>query len=84
MLFLREPLELREPGPDERPVTRLLFFIAPSPRAHLELLAQLSAALTRGGLRRLVLDAAPDAELFASLAPSDAPGASAAAGEARA
>jgi PTS system nitrogen regulatory IIA component len=84
MLFLREPLELREPGPDERPVARLLFFIAPSPRAHLELLAQLSAALTRGGLRRLVLDAAPDAELFASLAPSDAPGASAAAGEARA
>src|SRR5436305_7919733 len=34
-------------------VTRLFFFVAPSPRAHLELLARLSAALSRGGLRRL-------------------------------
>jgi hypothetical protein len=28
----------------------------------------LSSALSRGGLRRLVLDAAPDAEIFAALA----------------
>jgi PTS system nitrogen regulatory IIA component len=82
MLFLRDALSLSEAGPDERPVTRLLFFIAPSPRAHLELLAQLSATLTRGGLRPLVLDAAPDAELFASLARGVEPGAGAAAGPA--
>ena len=82
MLFLRDALELGEAGPDEQPVTRLLFFIAPSPRAHLELLAQLSAALARGGLRRLVLDAAPDADLFAALARGGEPGAEAGAGEA--
>jgi len=82
MLFLRDALELSESGPDERPVTRLLFFIAPSPRAHLELLAQLSASLARGGLRQLVLDAAPDADLFASLARGVESGAGAAAAEA--
>jgi PTS system nitrogen regulatory IIA component len=80
MLFLRDALAMSEAGPDERPVTRLLFFIAPSPRAHLELLAQLSAALTRGGLRQLVLDAVPDADLFASLSRAVEPGTAAAAG----
>src|ERR1044072_4225612 len=57
------------------PVTRLFFFVAPSPRAHLEILAQLSAALSQRGLRRLVLEGAPDADLFASLAGSGEPGA---------
>src|ERR1044072_8148735 len=56
------------------PVTRLFFFVAPSPRAHLEILAQLSAALSQRGLRRLVLEGAPDADLFASLAGSGEPG----------
>lgn len=68
LLFLCEPLPLKEPPPDEAPVIRLLFFIAPSPRAHLDLLAQLSKTLTRGGLRQLVLDAAPDDQIFAALA----------------
>jgi PTS system nitrogen regulatory IIA component len=69
-LFLREPLPLEEPPPDGVPVNRLLFFVAPSPRAHLEILSQLSTALTRGALRPLVLAAAPDAELLAALAPA--------------
>lgn len=75
LLLLREPLPLEEPSPDGAPVTRLLFFIAPSPRAHLELLAQLSAALTQGELRRRVLRGAPDAEIFAALAAAEASGA---------
>ena len=73
-VFLREALPLEEPPPDRVPVTRLLFFIAPSPRAHLETLAQLSARLTRGALRPLVLSAAPDSEILAALAPGGTPG----------
>lgn len=67
ILLLRDALPLAEPPPDGVPVTRLLFFIAPSPRAHLDLLAQLSTALKRGPLRELLLKAAPDAEIFAAL-----------------
>jgi PTS system nitrogen regulatory IIA component len=67
VMLLREALPLIEPPPDGVPVTRLLFFIAPSPRAHLDLLAQLSTALKRGPLRELLLSAAPDADIFAAL-----------------
>ena len=74
LLLLREPLTTDEPAPDNEPVTRLLFFVAPSPRAHLDMLAQLSAALTRGPLRRLVVEGAPDEEIFAALAVKEAPG----------
>lgn len=69
ILLLRDPLP--EPAPDDVPVTRLLFFIAPSPRAHLDLLAQLSAALKRGPLRERILKAAPDAEIFGALEPGE-------------
>ena len=67
LLMLRDALPLKEPPPDDTPVTRLLFFIAPSPRAHLELLAQLSKTLTRGPLRRLLIAGATDAEIAAAL-----------------
>lgn len=67
LLLLREPLAISEPVPDDQPVIRLLFFIAPSPRAHLELLGQLSTALRQGDLRRLVLEGAPDEQIFAAL-----------------
>jgi nitrogen PTS system EIIA component len=69
LIFLRDALALATP--DHAPVNRLLFFVAPSPRAHLELLGQLSAALTRGRLRRLVLEAAPDEQIFAELAAAE-------------
>jgi nitrogen PTS system EIIA component len=75
ILLLRDTLPLAEPPPDGVPVTRLLFFIAPSPRAHLDLLAQLSMALKRGPLRELLLKAAPDAEIFAVLAAAETPAA---------
>lgn len=73
VILLRDALPLNEPPPDGVPVTRLLFFIAPSPRAHLELLAQLSSALKRGPLRERLLNAASDEQLFAALITNDAP-----------
>ena len=80
IVLLREALPLAEEPADGVPVTRLLFFIAPSPRAHLELLSQLSAALTRGPLRELVLKGAPDADIFNTLS-VQVPPIAAAAGE---
>jgi PTS system nitrogen regulatory IIA component len=67
LVFLKDPLATAEPIPDREPITRLLFFVAPSQRAHLELLAQLSETLTRGRLQRLLREGAPDAELFAAV-----------------
>ena len=72
LLMLREPLALPEPPPDDVPITRLLFFIAPSPRAHLELLGRLSRLLSRGVLRELIAQAAPDDEIFKALAAAEA------------
>ena len=71
ILLLRDPLAIDEPAPDEQPVTRLLFFVAPSPRAHLEMLAQLSTALARGSLRQLIGGGAPDADIFAAIAAAE-------------
>jgi PTS system nitrogen regulatory IIA component len=71
ILILRDALTLSEPVPDAVPITRLLFFVAPSPRAHLELLGQLSSALIRGGLRKPVMDGAVDAEIFSALAAAE-------------
>jgi PTS system nitrogen regulatory IIA component len=67
LLFLSGPLRLAEPVPDGRPVTHLFFFVAPSPRAHLEMLAQLSGALTRGSLRKCVLAGESDQQILECL-----------------
>lgn len=72
LLLLREALPLTDPPPDGAAVTRLFFFIPPSPRAHLDTLARLSRAVTQGPLRGLVERGAPDEELFQSLAAADA------------
>jgi PTS system nitrogen regulatory IIA component len=77
ILMLSGPLPLTEPVPDGTPITRLLFFVAPSPRAHLELLSQLSGALLRGGLRQPIIEAAADAEIFSALNAAEALSASA-------
>ena len=72
LLLLREALPLPEPPPDGVPVTRLFFFIAPSPRAHLDMLAG-SAALSRAGrCARLLDEARPDDGSFQALAAADA------------
>jgi PTS system nitrogen regulatory IIA component len=72
LLLLREALAVSEPIPDDQPILRLLFFVAPSPRAHLELLGQFSTALTHGHLRRLILEGAPDDIIFAALGAAEA------------
>ncbi|HRI11709.1 MAG TPA: PTS sugar transporter subunit IIA [Verrucomicrobiota bacterium] len=71
LLLLREGLPLDPAAPDGVPVTRLLFFIAPSPRAHLDLLGRLSRLLTRGRLRELLARDVPDHEIFAAVAAAD-------------
>ena len=71
IVLLRDVLGVSEPAPDDQPITRLVFFIAPSPRAHLEILAQLSTALVRGRLHQLIQDGAPDDELCAAIAEAE-------------
>jgi len=72
LLLLRDALPIPGNGTDGVPITRLLFFIAPSPRAHLDLLGRLSRVLARGPLRELVVKSANDNEIFAALATADA------------
>lgn len=64
LLLLRAALPLAESPPDGVPINRLFFFIAPSPRAHLDLLGRLSRLLVRGPLRELVVNGAKDEEIF--------------------
>lgn len=68
IVLLRDALVVGEPAPDHQPITRLLFFVAPSPRAHLEILARLSKALARGHLGSLIHAGASDETLFAAVA----------------
>jgi PTS system nitrogen regulatory IIA component len=68
IVLLHDALAVNEPAPDEQPVTRLLFFVAPSPRSHLEILARLSIALTRGTLRQLINEGVSDDKIFAAVA----------------
>jgi PTS system nitrogen regulatory IIA component len=72
LICLRDPLDLTESAVDTVPVTRLFFFIAPSPRAHLDLLGRLGRLLTRGPARDLILGNAPDDAIFQAVADSDA------------
>ena len=46
LLLLQDALTLAEPTPDGIPITRLLFFVGPSPRAHLDLLGRLCRLLS--------------------------------------
>jgi len=64
LLLLRDALPPDKAAPDEVPITRLCFFIAPSPRAHLELLARLSRNLTSGPLRELIVNGAEDEQIL--------------------
>jgi nitrogen PTS system EIIA component len=57
--------------PDDVPVTRLFFFMPPSPRAHLEILGRLTRALGVGPLRDRVIEGAPDEEILAALTVAD-------------
>ena len=72
LILLRDGLTLTEPRVDEVPVTRLLFFIAPSPRTHLDMVARMSRLLSRGSLREVIERGAGDEEIFATVAAADA------------
>jgi PTS system nitrogen regulatory IIA component len=72
LLLLRDPLPLAEAPADAVPVTRLFFFVPPSPRAHLDTLARLSRAMGHGPLRNWVEKVGSDEELFQALAEVDA------------
>jgi PTS system nitrogen regulatory IIA component len=72
LICLRDALRLTESAVDAVPVTRLFFFIAPSPRAHLDLLGRLGRLLSRGPARGLILENAPDEVIFQAVAESDA------------
>lgn len=72
LILLKDPLTHSEPQLDDVPVTRLFFFIAPSPRAHLDILGRLSRILARGPVRELVASEAADEEIFKAFAQFDA------------
>lgn len=72
LLLLRDALPMPGNGVDGVPVTRLLFFIAPSPRTHLELLGRLSRLLARGPLHDLLVKGAGDEEIHGVIAAADA------------
>ena len=63
LICLRDPLPIAESSVDDVPVTRLFFFIAPSPRAHLDLLGRLGRMLRGGRVTELVDSDAPDEEI---------------------
>ena len=72
LLLLRDALPPDPASPDDVPITRLCFFIAPSPRAHLDLLGRLSRSLARGLLRELVVNDATDEEILKAVDAADA------------
>jgi PTS system nitrogen regulatory IIA component len=71
LLLLSDPLALAGNGPDGEPVTRMFFFIAPSPRAHLDLLGRLSRMLARGTFRELLTKGSKDDDIFSAVAAAD-------------
>jgi len=72
LVLLRDAFPTNEPSPDGVPLTRLCFFIAPSPRSHLELLGRLSRGLTQGPLREAILKGASDQEIYQAVDVVDA------------
>lgn len=72
LICLRDPLPVTESAVDDVPVTRMFFFVAPSPRAHLDILGRLGRMLRRGPVRDLVLANAPDDAILEAIADADA------------
>ncbi|MEJ5237202.1 MAG: excisionase family DNA-binding protein [Limisphaera sp.] len=74
LLHLEEGFEAAGPTPDGVAVQRMLFFVAPTPRAHLDLLARLSRAVASGPFRQALLAGAGDEALLAAAAEVDGGG----------
>jgi PTS system nitrogen regulatory IIA component len=72
LILLRDALPKQDLRVDDVPVTRLLFFIAPSPRVHLDLVGRLSRLLSQGMLHELLAKGGSDEEIFQSMDAADA------------
>jgi len=72
LLLLNQGLSLTEPRVDAVAVTRLLFFIAPSPRAHLDMVGRLSRMVAGGALREALERGAKDEAIFQVVEAADA------------
>ncbi len=72
LVMLRDGLPPGETSVDDQPISRLFFFIAPSPRNHLDLLQLLSQSLTSGSLRELIISGAADADIIQAVDAIDA------------
>ncbi|MEI6654993.1 MAG: helix-turn-helix domain-containing protein [Verrucomicrobiota bacterium] len=72
LILMKEGLSLTEPQVDAVAVTRLLFFIAPSPRAHLDMVGRLSRLLLGGTLNARLDRGATDEDIFQVVAAADA------------
>ena len=73
LLFLKSPLAEAGPTPDGVPITHMFFFVAPSPRAHLDLVGRICRQLAKGPLRELLVRGAPDPEILEAIASADGP-----------
>lgn len=76
LILLRDPLPLLDLRVDEVPVTRLLFFIAPSPRTHLDMVGRISRLLSARALRDALDQGAADDAIYQIIADADAAAAS--------
>lgn len=73
LLFLHEAWPAADPLPDETPVTHLFFFVAPSPRAHLDVLGRICRLIAHGSVRELIRQRAPDDGILRAMAAAEAP-----------
>jgi PTS system nitrogen regulatory IIA component len=71
LILLRDPLPPQELRVDEMPVTRLLFFIAPSPRAHLDMVGRISRLLSAKDLRAALDAGATDDAIYEIVTAAD-------------
>jgi len=71
LLHLEEGFEAAGPTPDGVAGHRMLFFVAPTPRAHLDLLARLSRAVASGPFRQARRGGGGGAALWAAAAEVD-------------
>lgn len=71
LILLRDTLPPQDLRVDEIPISRLLFFIAPSPRAHLEMVGRTSRLLSAEPLREALGNGAGDEEIHQIIAAAD-------------
>ncbi len=73
IILVSGELVLEEPAPDGLGIRWLIFFVAPSPRVHLEMLRDLSRALSRGQLGAALRSGASDAVIYSAMAEAGIP-----------